>query len=126
MKGKNIIRQRTLYKKFNLSGKGLHTGLKITVTFHPAPSDHGYKIRRIDLPGKPVIDAIAENVVSTQLGTVLSTNGIHAGTVEHGLAALYANGIDNCFIDINAPEFPILDGSSVSHVCIRERYRTPC
>lgn len=111
-----VDKQRTLAGKFSLTGKGLHTGLKSTVTFHPSPDNTGYKIRRIDLPDKPVIDAYAENVASTQRGTVLSVNGIQVGTVEHALAALYANGIDNCLIDVDAPEFPILDGSSIEYV----------
>lgn len=116
MKNGNIIKQRTLSKEFTLTGKGLHTGLESTVTFHPAPDNTGYKIRRIDLPGKPIIDAYAENVIRTDRCTVLSAYGVQVGTVEHALAALYANGIDNCLIDVNTPEFPILDGSSIEYV----------
>ena len=92
-------------------GKGLHTGLNLTVTFNPAPENTGYKIQRIDLEGEPVIDAIAENVVDTQRGTVLGKGDAKCSTVEHGLSALYALGIDNCLIQVNGPEFPILDGS---------------
>ena len=109
-------KQNTLAKGFSLTGKGLHTGLESTVTFRPASDNTGYKIRRIDLPGQPIIDAYAENVVSTDRGTVLSLNGVQVGTVEHALAALYANSIDNCLIDVNTPEFPILDGSSIEYV----------
>ncbi|SFK91065.1 UDP-3-O-[3-hydroxymyristoyl] N-acetylglucosamine deacetylase [Porphyromonadaceae bacterium KH3CP3RA] len=111
-----MVRQRTLNKKFSLRGKGLHTGQKVHITFHPAPEHFGYKIRRIDLPGRPVITASAENVRSTDRGTVLSDGDVRVGTVEHGLAALYGCGIDNCLIDVNAPEFPILDGSSIEFV----------
>lgn len=111
-----MVKQRTLQSSFSLTGKGLHTGLNIRITFHPAPSDHGYKIRRTDIPWKPVIDAVAENVSGTQRGTVLSSDGVHVSTVEHALAALYACGIDNCLIDVDAPEFPILDGSSIFFV----------
>lgn len=105
-------KQNTLKQSFSLQGKGLHTGLDINITFHPAPDNHGYKIKRIDLEGQPVIDAVAENVAGTQRGTVISKNGIQISTIEHAMAALYAYGIDNCLIEVNAPEFPILDGSS--------------
>ena len=105
-------KQKTLAKSFSMQGKGLHTGLDIQITFNPAPENHGYKIKRVDLEGQPVIDALAENVASTQRGTVLSKNGIQISTVEHAMAALYAYEIDNCLIEVNAPEFPILDGSS--------------
>ena len=86
------------------------------MTFNPAPENTGYKIQRIDLEGEPVIDAIAENVVDTQRGTVLAKGEARVSTVEHGLAALYALGIDNCRIQGNGPEFPILDGSAIQYV----------
>lgn len=86
------------------------------ISFNPAPENHGYKIRRIDLPESPVINATAGNVTNTDRGTTLSENGIVAGTVEHGMAALYATGIDNCLIDIDAPEFPVMDGSSALYL----------
>ena len=105
-------KQKTLATSFSMQGKGLHTGLDIQITFHPAPENHGYKIKRVDLEGEPVIDAVAENVAGTQRGTVLSKNGIQVSTIEHAMAALYAYEIDNCLIEVNAPEFPILDGSS--------------
>ncbi|MDR1356378.1 MAG: bifunctional UDP-3-O-[3-hydroxymyristoyl] N-acetylglucosamine deacetylase/3-hydroxyacyl-ACP dehydratase [Tannerellaceae bacterium] len=105
-------KQNTLAGSFSLQGKGLHTGLSIHITFHPAPDNHGYKIRRTDLEGQPVIDALAENVVNTQRGTVISKNNVQVSTIEHAMAALYASGIDNCLIEVDAPEFPILDGSS--------------
>ena len=105
-------KQRTLAASFSLKGKGLHTGLEIEITFNPAPENHGYKIKRVDMEGQPTIDALAENVASTDRGTVLSKNGVTVGTIEHAMAALYAFEIDNCLIEVNAPEFPILDGSS--------------
>lgn len=105
-------KQKTLAASFSLSGKGLHTGLDIQITFNPAPENHGYKIKRVDMEGQPVIDALAENVTQTQRGTVLSKGGVQVSTIEHAMAALYAYGIDNCLIEVNAPEFPILDGSS--------------
>lgn len=106
------MKQQTLKQEFTVSGKGLHTGLDIEATFCPAPENHGYKFQRIDLEGQPVIDALAEYVTDTNRGTVLCRGEIKVGTVEHSLAALYAAGIDNCLIKVNAPEMPILDGSA--------------
>ncbi len=112
----DTAKQKTLGGSFSLFGKGLHTGLNLTVTFNPAPENSGYKIQRIDLEGQPFIDAIAENVVDTQRGTVLQNEDARVSTVEHGLSALYALGIDNCLIQANGPEFPILDGSAAMYV----------
>lgn len=109
-------KQKTLKGSFSLFGKGLHTGLSLTVTFNPAPDNTGYKIQRIDLEGQPIIDAIAENVIDTQRGTVIAKGETRVSTIEHGMAALYAMGIDNCLIQINGPEFPILDGSAAMYV----------
>lgn len=106
------MKQQTLKNEFTVSGKGLHTGLNIDATFCPAPENHGYKFCRVDLEGAPTIDALAEYVTETNRGTVLCRGDIKVGTVEHALAALYAAGIDNCLIKINAPELPILDGSA--------------
>ncbi len=112
-----MLKQKSLKGSFSLCGRGLHTGLSLTVTFNPAPANTGYKIQRIDLDGMPKIDAIAENVIATQRGTVLGLDDkIKVSTVEHGLSALYAMGIDNCFIQVNGPEFPILDGSASMYV----------
>jgi len=111
-----MIKQRTLKQSFSLEGKGLHSGIESRITFNPAPANFGYKIRRTDIPGEPVIDAVAENVVNTGRSTVLAVNGIKVATVEHALAALYGCEIDNCLIDINGSEFPILDGSAILFV----------
>ena len=89
-----MSKQKTLKGSFSLCGKGLHTGLSLTVTFNPAPENTGYKIQRIDLEGEPVIQAVAENVVETQRGTVLGKGDIRVSTIEHGMSALYALGID--------------------------------
>lgn len=110
------MNQLTLKAPFTVKGKGLHSGLEITAVFQPAPANHGYKFRRIDLEGFPIIDAVAENVVDTTRGTVLGKKDVIVSTVEHALAALYASGIDNCLIDINGPELPILDGSAIQYV----------
>ena len=109
-------KQKTLNGSFSLFGKGLHTGLSLTVTFNPAPENHGYKIQRIDLPGEPIIDAVAENVTETTRGTVLTKGEARVSTVEHAMAALFALGIDNCLMQVNGPEFPILDGSAKLYV----------
>lgn len=109
-------KQNTLAASFSLQGKGLHSGLNIEVSFNPAPENHGYKIKRVDLPEQPVIDAVAENVINTQRGTVIGRKDIQISTIEHAMAALYAMGVDNCLIEVNAPEFPILDGSARYYV----------
>ncbi|MEF9923169.1 MAG: bifunctional UDP-3-O-[3-hydroxymyristoyl] N-acetylglucosamine deacetylase/3-hydroxyacyl-ACP dehydratase [Muribaculaceae bacterium] len=106
------MKQRTLKKSFSVEGKGLHTGVEIEATFNPAPDNSGIQFQRIDLEGKPIIYALAENVSETQRGTVLAKGDAKVSTVEHALAALYAAGIDNCLIEINAAELPILDGSA--------------
>ncbi len=109
-------KQKTLKGSFSLCGKGLHTGLNLTVTFNPAPENTGYKIQRIDLEGQPIIDAVAEKVVDTTRGTVVAVGDVRVSTIEHGLSALYALGVDNCLIQVNGPEFPILDGSATIYV----------
>lgn len=110
------MKQRTLKGSFSLCGKGLHTGLSLTVTFNPAPENTGYRIQRLDLEGQPIIDAVAEKVIDTQRGTVVASGEVRVSTIEHGLSALYAMGIDNCLIQVNGPEFPILDGSAAMYV----------
>jgi len=109
----DMQKQKTLAASFSLAGKGLHSGLDIQITFNPAPDNHGYKIKRVDIEGEPVIEAVAENVIQTQRGTVVAKNDVYVSTIEHAMAALYAFEIDNCLIEVNAPEFPILDGSSI-------------
>lgn len=109
-------KQTTLGGSFSLFGKGLHTGLSLTVTFNPAPENTGYKIQRIDLEGQPIIEAVAENVVETNRGTVIQKGDARVSTIEHGMSALYALGVDNCLIQVNGPEFPILDGAADEYV----------
>lgn len=106
------MKQLTLKNSFTITGKGLHTGLDIEATFYPAEDNFGYKFQRIDMEGEPIIDALAENVTSTDRGTVISKGDLKVSTIEHALAALYAAGVDNCLIKLNAPEMPILDGSA--------------
>lgn len=105
-------KQHTLAGTFELKGKGLHTGLDINIKFSPAEDNYGIRIRRIDLPDKPTIRALAEFVSKTERGTVLSNDKMKVSTVEHAMAALYALGVDNCLIEVDAPEFPIMDGSA--------------
>ncbi|MCC8037610.1 MAG: bifunctional UDP-3-O-[3-hydroxymyristoyl] N-acetylglucosamine deacetylase/3-hydroxyacyl-ACP dehydratase [Bacteroidales bacterium] len=106
------MKQLTLKQPFTVKGKGLHTGLDIEATFCPAPIGHGYKFQRMDLEGEPTVDALAENVVATTRGTVIAQGDVKVSTIEHAMAALYAAGIDNVLIKVNAPEVPILDGSA--------------
>jgi len=106
------IKQKTIKKEVSLSGVGLHTGKKVTLTFKPAPINYGYTFTRIDLEGNPIIEAKAEYVVDTQRGTNLEKNGVKINTSEHVLAAIVGLGIDNICIELNAAEPPIMDGSS--------------
>jgi len=105
-------KQKTIKNDVTLSGVGLHTGNKVTMTFKSAPEDTGYVFKRIDLEGEPVIEASAEYVVNTQRGTNLEKRGVVINTSEHVLAAVVALDIDNIIIEINAAEPPIMDGSS--------------
>ncbi|HBE41824.1 MAG TPA: UDP-3-O-[3-hydroxymyristoyl] N-acetylglucosamine deacetylase, partial [Bacteroidales bacterium] len=109
-------KQRTLASEISLSGKGLHTGIDVRITFKPAPAGHGYKFCRVDLPGKPVIDALAEHVSDTSRGTTLQQNDASVATIEHVLASLYGLGVDNALIDIDGPEAPIMGGSALKFV----------
>jgi len=105
-------KQKTIKNNVTLSGVGLHTGKKVTMTFKPATVNTGYVFKRIDLEGEPVIEASAEYVVNTQRGTNLEKRGVVINTSEHVLAAVVALDIDNIIIEINAAEPPIMDGSS--------------
>ncbi len=109
-------KQRTLKREVTLSGRGLHTGVEVTITFKPAPADHGYVFVRTDLEGRPQIKAIADHVTETLRGTTIEQNGVSVATIEHAMAALYGMGIDNALIEIDGPEAPILDGSSIKYV----------
>ena len=107
-----MSKQKTLKSEFSVSGKGLHTGVFANLTAKSAPENHGIVFCRVDLPEKPLIPALAEFVTQTSRGTVLKIGDATISTVEHLLSALYAAGIDNCLIEIDAPEVPILDGSA--------------
>jgi UDP-3-O-[3-hydroxymyristoyl] N-acetylglucosamine deacetylase / 3-hydroxyacyl-[acyl-carrier-protein] dehydratase len=105
-------KQRTLAKEISVTGKGLHTGIEVIMTFKPAPANHGYKFCRVDLPGKPVIDALAEHVTDTSRGTTLVQDNASVSTIEHVLAAFHGLRVDNAMIEMNGPEAPIMGGSS--------------
>lgn len=106
------MKQHTIKSEFTLRSVGLHTGLDVTATFLPAPANTGVWLRRVDLPNKPCYQALADYVSATERGTVLEHGRWKVSTVEHALSALYALGVDNCIIEVNAPEMPILDGSA--------------
>ncbi len=106
------IKQKTLAKEFSISGKGLHTNCVVSMTFKPAPINHGFKFQRIDLEGQPVIPASAEYVVDTSRGTVIGIKNARISTLEHSLAALTGMDLDNVLVEIDNEEVPILDGSS--------------
>ncbi|HSX12068.1 MAG TPA: UDP-3-O-acyl-N-acetylglucosamine deacetylase [Rhabdochlamydiaceae bacterium] len=108
--------QKTLSESVSISGIGLFSGEKVTLTIHPAPSGTGILFQRIDLPDRPVIPATLDYVVSTPRCTVLGQKKCSIYTVEHLLASLKACGIDNAWIELNGPEVPILDGSSIQFV----------
>lgn len=105
-------KQRTIEKEVSLKGVGLHTGKNVTLTFKPAPENHGYAFVRADLEGRPTIEADANYVVNTQRGTNLEKLGVKIQTSEHVLAALVGMEVDNCIIELDASEPPIMDGSS--------------
>ncbi len=109
-------KQKTIEKPVSLSGMGLHSGVEVTITFKPAPENHGFKFVRTDLPENPVIRALADNVVDATRGTTLEENGVRVATVEHVLAAFFGLEIDNALIEIKGPEAPIMGGSSKKFV----------
>ncbi len=109
-------KQCTIKKAVSLTGVGLHTGKKVTITFNPAPVNHWYKFQRTDIEGHPIVEADADLVVDTSRGTTLEKNGVRIYTMEHVLAALRGLEIDNCLIQVDAPEMPIMDGSSIKFI----------
>jgi UDP-3-O-[3-hydroxymyristoyl] N-acetylglucosamine deacetylase/3-hydroxyacyl-[acyl-carrier-protein] dehydratase len=116
----NPDKQHTLANPVNISGTGLHTGINVDMTLKPANPGFGYQFQRIDLPGMPVIKADCDLVTDTSRGTTLEKGDVKVSTVEHILAALVGMGIDNCLVEINGPEIPIIDGSSEPFVEIIE------
>lgn len=110
------MKQRTIKAPITLGGIGLHTGLDIELKLLPASENTGYCISRVDLPEKPTFSAWAEYVETTPRNTTIKRKEVEVKTIEHAMSALYALGIDNCLLEVNAPEFPILDGSAQPYV----------
>jgi len=110
------MKQRTIEKTVSLQGVGLHTGNSVTLSFHPAPENHGYKFQRIDLENQPIVNADVSRVVSTQRGTVIKSGDAQVSTIEHVLSALSGLQIDNVLIQVDGPEVPIMDGSASAFV----------
>ena len=107
-----MIRQRTLKNVIRATGVGLHTGEKVYLTLRPAAPDSGIIFRRVDLDEPVEIPATPENVGDTTLSTTLIKDGVRISTVEHLLSAMAGLGIDNAYVDLNAAEVPIMDGSA--------------
>jgi UDP-3-O-[3-hydroxymyristoyl] N-acetylglucosamine deacetylase len=107
-----MIHQRTLKNVIRATGVGLHTGDKVYLTLRPAPIDTGVVFRRVDLPEAVEIRACPENVTDTRLSTTIESQGVRVSTVEHLMSALAGLGIDNAYVDLTAPEVPIMDGSA--------------
>jgi UDP-3-O-[3-hydroxymyristoyl] N-acetylglucosamine deacetylase/3-hydroxyacyl-[acyl-carrier-protein] dehydratase len=112
----NAEKQHTLSAKASISGTGLHTGILAEMILNPANPGFGIQFQRTDLPNKPIIKADCDLVTDTSRGTTLQLDDIKVNTVEHILAALFGMGVDNCLIEINGPEVPIMDGSSKDFV----------
>jgi UDP-3-O-[3-hydroxymyristoyl] N-acetylglucosamine deacetylase/3-hydroxyacyl-[acyl-carrier-protein] dehydratase len=116
-----LVMQTTIKHPVTISGVGLHTGVTTNLTFKPAPENHGYQFMRIDLPGRPVIEADVDHVIDTNRGTTIGVNGAKVSTVEHVLAALAGLEIDNVLLEIDGPEVPIMDGSSMPFIELLEK-----
>lgn len=116
-----MIRQRTIKKEVSASGIGLHSGKKVSMTFKPAPADTGIVYVRSDLSPKVYMKTSAEMVRDTELCTaIISDDGARVATIEHLSAALSATGIDNLYIEVNAPELPVMDGSAQPFIYLLE------
>ncbi|MBC7890346.1 MAG: bifunctional UDP-3-O-[3-hydroxymyristoyl] N-acetylglucosamine deacetylase/3-hydroxyacyl-ACP dehydratase [Ferruginibacter sp.] len=116
----NPDKQHTLVSAVHISGTGLHTGINVDMTLKPASAGFGFQFQRVDLPGLPIIKADCDLVTDTSRGTTLELGEAKVSTVEHILAALVGLGVDNCLIEVNGPEIPIIDGSSEPFVAIIE------
>jgi UDP-3-O-[3-hydroxymyristoyl] N-acetylglucosamine deacetylase / 3-hydroxyacyl-[acyl-carrier-protein] dehydratase len=109
----NENKQHTLQNAISFSGTGLHTGILADITLHPAPINFGYQFKRVDIEGSLPLKADCDFVTDTSRGTTIEKGDVKISTIEHLLAALVGMGVDNCLIDINGPEVPIMDGSSL-------------
>lgn len=113
--------QHTLAQSIEISGSGLHTGAEVSLHFHPAEANYGICFKRVDLENQPEVPALAKYVTHTARGTTLELGSASVSTVEHVLAALTGLEIDNCLIEVNGPEMPIMDGSSLPFVNVLEK-----
>jgi UDP-3-O-[3-hydroxymyristoyl] N-acetylglucosamine deacetylase/3-hydroxyacyl-[acyl-carrier-protein] dehydratase len=110
------VKQKTIKSEISVTGVGLHTGANVTLTFCPAPDNHGFKFQRIDLPAEPIVDADCDNVTETARGTTITQNGASVSTVEHVMAALVGMNLDNVLLKLDGPEIPIMDGSAIKFI----------
>jgi len=117
----NPDKQHTLKSEASISGTGLHTGIMVDMKLKPANPGYGFQFQRVDMEGQPIIKADCDLVTDTSRGTTIESNGAKVNTVEHVLAALVGMGIDNCLIELNGPEVPIMDGSSEPFVELIEK-----
>ena len=111
-----MLNQRTIAKKISVTGIGIHSGKKVTLTLFPAEADFGIQFKREDIPNAPLLKANAETVGATENNTTIGSGANSVHTVEHLLSAFYGFGIDNVYCEINGPEVPIMDGSGASFV----------
>lgn len=111
-----MIYQSTILKSASISGRGLHSGKEVTLTFKPAPENHGIAFQRIDLPAKPIVKALVTNVYDTSRGTSIKEGEAEMKTVEHVMAALAGLAIDNILIEVDGEEAPIMDGSAKPYI----------
>ena len=109
-------KQQTLSAPISFSGKGLHTGVIVNMTAHPAADNNGIVFRRVDLDGSPIVPALCEYVTDTSRGTTIEKGEAKVSTIEHIVSALWSMGVDNAIIDIDGPEVPIMDGSAREYV----------
>ena len=118
---KFMEKQQTIARRVSLNGIALHTGVRATLSLNPAPENTGIIFRRIDLPGKPEVRALAANVVDARRGTTIGNEKCAVYTIEHIMSALHACSVDNCIVDMDGAEPPICDGSSKEFFAMVER-----
>ena len=111
-----MVKQRTLKQIARAVGIGLHSGTKVKLALRPAAADTGVVFRRVDVNPPVDIPLMPENVVDTRMATTIGRGDVRVATIEHLMSALVGLGIDNCYVDVDAPEIPIMDGSAASFV----------
>src|SRR4051812_36597161 len=112
VKSRSVLQQQTLREAVTFAGIGLHSGNRVNMTFLPAAANSGIRFRRIDLDGKPEIEARVENVGETNRSTTLVKGSVKVHTVEHVLSTFSGMGVDNAIVELDANEPPIADGSA--------------